>query len=131
MQEINHTNLQTPIEWGGQAVITTSQLADVYGVTSKNITNNFSRNKDRFEIGKHYFVLQGDELKAFIRVAPERCLPASTSVAYLWTRRGASRHSKILGTDRAWEQFDYLEENYFERESVPQLSVIQYPPDQR
>ena len=31
----------------------------------------------------------------------------------LWTRRGASRHSKMLGTDKAWEMFDALEENYF------------------
>lgn len=127
MQKITSTKLQEPIEWSGQAVITTSQLAEVYGVAPKNITNNFSRNKDRFQIGKHYFVLQGEELKAFIRVAPERCLPTSTSVAYLWTRRGASRHCKILGTDKAWEQFDYLEENYFDRKS--RIDRSQLSPD--
>ncbi len=32
---------------------------------------------------------------------------------YLWTERGANRHCKILDTDRAWEQFDNLEETYF------------------
>lgn len=32
---------------------------------------------------------------------------------YLWTRRGASRHCKILDTEKAWEQFDALEENYY------------------
>lgn len=107
---------QPPIEWGGQIVITTAQLAQAYGTTAKNVTKNFNRNKERFEVGKHYFALQGDELKEFMRVVPERCLPPSTSIAYLWTRRGASRHCKILGTDKAWEQFDYLEDNYFDRE---------------
>lgn len=32
---------------------------------------------------------------------------------YLWTERGANRHCKILDTDKAWQQFDVLEETYF------------------
>lgn len=102
------------IEWRGQRVITTAQLAEVYGTTAKNVSNNFTRNKDRFVEEKHYFVLQGEELKEFMRVSSERGMAPNTSIAYLWTRRGASRHCKILGTDRAWEQFDYLEDNYFD-----------------
>lgn len=115
MDKTLEKTMQTPIEWNGQIVITTAQLAEIYETTPKNITKNFQRNKDRFEVGKHYFVLQGEELREFMTVAPERCLPPSTSIAYLWTRRGASRHCKILGTDKAWEQFDYLEDNYFDR----------------
>lgn len=115
MQEINDISKQPLVEWGGQVVITTAQLAKAYGTTAKNVSNNFSRNKDRFEVGKHYFVLQGEELKEFMRVSSESGLPSSTSIAYLWTRRGASRHCKILGTDKAWEQFDYLEDYYFDR----------------
>lgn len=104
-----------------QAVITTAQLADVYGTTAKNITNNFQRNKDRFTEGKHYFVLQGEELKEFKSKTSESGVPLSSSnLMYLWTRRGASRHCKILGTDKAWEQFDYLEENYFDRQEQKQ-----------
>ena len=38
---------------------------------------------------------------------------------YLWTHRGASRHCKILDTEKAWEQFDNLEESYFN----PQTSI--------
>lgn len=122
MDDIHDISKQPLIEWESQTVITTAQLAKVYGTTTKNVTKNFNRNKERFEIGKHYFVLQGEELKEFMRVAPERYLPPSTSIAYLWTRRGASRHCKILGTDKAWEQFDYLEDNYFDREKHAQQS---------
>ena len=32
---------------------------------------------------------------------------------YLWTERGANHHCKILDTDKAWEQFENLEETYF------------------
>lgn len=40
-------------------------------------------------------------------------LGKNASALYLWTRRGAARHSKMLGTDQAWDMFDSLEENYF------------------
>lgn len=122
MEKIQDISKQPLIEWGGQVVITTAQLAYVYGTTTKNVSNNFNRNEDRFEVGKHYFVLQGAELKDFMRVSSESGQPLSpsTSIVYLWTRRGASRHCKILGTDKAWEQFDYLEENYFDRQEGKQ-----------
>lgn len=120
MNKVQDISKQPIVEWGGQAVITTAQLAKVYGTTTKNVSNNFNRNEKRFEEGKHYFLLQGEELKEFMRVSSESGLPVSTSIAYLWTRRGASRHCKILGTDKAWEQFDYLEENYFDRQEQKQ-----------
>lgn len=127
MHNVKELEVERPLEWNGQVVITTSQLAEVYGTTTKNISNNFTRNKDRFQEGKHYFSLQGSDLKEFMRVSSESGLPQSTSIAYLWTRRGASRHCKILGTDKAWEQFDYLEDNYFDRKqkTVPTLTLQQ------
>lgn len=108
--------MQTPIEWGGQIVITTAQLAEMYGTTADNINNNFSQNSNRFEAGKHYILLTGEELRQFKNLPVINGVVAkNTSRLYLWTRRGASRHCKILGTDKAWEQFDYLEDNYFDR----------------
>lgn len=109
-------NLLKPIEWGGQVVITTAQLAEAYGTTSDNINNNFSQNSNRFEAGKHYILLIGEELRQFKNLPViNGVVSKNTSKLYLWTRRGASRHCKILGTDKAWEQFDYLEDNYFEK----------------
>ncbi|SJQ76841.1 Phage anti-repressor protein [Clostridioides difficile] len=57
-------NLQV-IERNNERVLTTQQLADVYETDSRNISNNFNNNKDRFIEGKHYFLLQGDDLKNF------------------------------------------------------------------
>ncbi len=36
---------------------------------------------------------------------------------YLWTKRGAARHAKMLSTDRAWEVFEQLEDTYFNRDA--------------
>lgn len=102
-----------PIEFKNERVITTELLAEVYGTDARNISNNFNRNKTKFIEGKHYYLLQGTELKSF---KANHLLDESlkfVSKLYLWTERGANRHCKILDTDKAWEQFDNLEETYF------------------
>lgn len=119
MQEIitatnNDVVTLEPIIYKGEVVITTNQLAESYETDVKNISNNFNRNKSKFEEKVHYYLLQGEELKKFkaIHLLDESLKFASQ--LYLWTHRGASRHCKILDTDKAWEQFDILEESYFE-----------------
>lgn len=103
-----------PVEYRTERVLTTEQLAQAYECETNNIKKNFTVNKDRFEEGKHYYLLKGDALRAFKDEVTNRNLVGkNASHLYLWTRRGASRHSKMLGTDRAWEMFDALEENYF------------------
>ncbi|ENR2288924.1 ORF6N domain-containing protein, partial [Escherichia coli] len=42
-------------------VITTELLAHLYGADVKNIQNNFARNVGRFQIGKHFFKIEGEE----------------------------------------------------------------------
>ena len=107
-------NEPQPIEQNGQRVLTTEQLAELYGTTANVIKNNFANNKGKFISGKHYFLLEGQALKDFKdQVKDFDLVPYRTAHLYLWTRRGAARHSKMLGTDQAWDMFDSLEENYF------------------
>ncbi len=114
MQKIADSNIQTPIEWNEQVVITTIQLAMVYGTEPNNIKNNFNNHKDNFVKGKHYYLLKGEELKEFKNLVNDIDLVDKRAAQlYLWTERGANRHCKILDTDKAWEQFDNLEETYF------------------
>ncbi|MDR3599399.1 MAG: ORF6N domain-containing protein [Desulfosporosinus sp.] len=102
-----------PIEYQGQRILTTKQLAEVYETEDVRIQQNFARNKDHFTEGKHYFMLKGEDLREFkanyLEDSNLKFVPELT----LWTARGANRHCKILDTDKAWEQFDNLEENYF------------------
>ena len=115
------------VEWRGERVITTAQLAEVYETDINNVQNNFSRNKIRFEEGKHYYILKGAKLKEFKnQVTDSDLVSKNTSHIYLWTKRGASRHCKILDTEKAWEQFDCLEENYFKPHPIHNVTY-QYP----
>ncbi|REF27624.1 ORF6N domain-containing protein [Xenorhabdus cabanillasii] len=98
----------------GQKVITTESLAVGYGAEVKNIQNNFIRNDGRFVEGKHYFIVQGDELKELKNLPSLRGLVDKRTLKLtLWTERGASRHAKMLETDQAWDYFELLEETYF------------------
>ena len=124
-----------PVEWSNQLVLTTAQLAHFYECSVENIRDNFRKNRDRFIEGKHYFKLEGDDLKSF-RDYTENFRPVETDYTeinydyaenfrpvvpnrtpsfYLWTRRGAFRHCKMIGTEKAWEVFEELEDFYFSR----------------
>lgn len=103
-----------PVEVNGKRVLTTEQLAEVYGTDLNNIKNNFNNHKDKFIKGKHYYFLQGEKLKEFKNQVNDIDLVGKRAASlYLWTERGANRHCKILDTDKAWEQLDNLEETYF------------------
>ncbi|SQB33966.1 ORF6N domain-containing protein [Clostridium cochlearium] len=103
-----------PVEFKKQRVITTELLAQVYETDVNNIQANFKRNEKHFKEGKHYFKLEGEVLKEFKnRPTISQLVSKHASQLYLWTERGANRHCKILDTDKAWDQFDNLEETYF------------------
>ena len=101
------------IEHNNERVLTTGQLAQAYECDGRQIKQNFNNNADRFVEGQHYFKLEGEALRKLRVENIDLQISPMTRSLYLWTRRGASRHSKMLGTDKAWEMFDALEENYF------------------
>ncbi|WP_160693400.1 ORF6N domain-containing protein [Clostridium sp. C2-6-12] len=90
-----------PMEYENQRIMTTKVLAEEFGTEDKIISNNFNRNINRFVKDKHYYKLEGSELKAFKGYHQNDESLKYVSVLYLWTERGAARHAKILDTDEA------------------------------
>ncbi len=105
----------SPITHNQVPVITTELLAQLYGTEILNIQVNFTRNKERFVEGKHFFKASGEELKNLRLTLSKSQNPISpkTRSLILWTERGAARHAKMLETDQAWEVFEKLEDSYF------------------
>ncbi|HAK1939168.1 TPA: ORF6N domain-containing protein [Salmonella enterica] len=119
-------------------VITTELLAELYGTERQRLTNNFNRNKERFIEGKHFFLIEGDELRELknknsLRVSVKIARNVRTLI--LWTQRGAARHAKMLETDQAWEVFEKLEDCYFsQKQPVParqSYPTIPFPKERR
>ena len=110
-----------PIEFKNQRIMTTSVIAESYETTSDHIKKNFNNNKDKYKEGKHYFLLQGEELREFKSKVQNLDLAQNINKLYLWTEKGALLHAKSLNTDKAWEVYDILVETYFRiKESKPQ-----------
>lgn len=113
-----------PIENEGQRVLTTQQLAECYEATNDIIRRNFQRNINRYELGKHYFLLEGEDLKEFLHTSncPVQNLNKVRTL-YLWTEKGALLHAKSLNTDKAWQVYDILVESYFRvKEGISKLN---------
>ena len=107
------------VEWRNERVMTTAQLAEFYECKPQHIQQNYNNNVVRFVEGNHFFRLEGDALRAFKHsIENFEVVPPQLNLLYLWTKRGAARHAKMLNTDRAWEVFEALEDNYFNRPAV-------------
>ena len=115
----------TRIEYHGQRVLTTAQLAEFYETTINNLQSNFRHNTDRFVEGKHFFKLEGDELEVLRLKNFQLQISPKTRVYYLWTKYGCLRHCKSIGTDKAWDVFETLEETYFNVEKIIREKPLQ------
>lgn len=109
-------NLQV-IEYRGKRVLTSQQLAEVYGTDSKTISYNFNYNRSRYIEGKHFICLTGDELKRY-KTNLEIHESSRINKLYLWTEKGAFMHAKSLNTDTAWEVYDRLVDSYFQKKNI-------------
>lgn len=117
LAQINDTQVSI-INFKSIPVVTTAMLADFYGTDVNNIQQNHSRNNERFIDGKHFFKLEGAELKAFKQLTDSKTVSRNTRNLILWTERGAARHAKMLDTDQAWDVFEQLEDCYFYRQEI-------------
>lgn len=115
-------NNLTVTEYKNIRVLTTSQIAEAYETNTDVITKNFNRNKGRYIEGKHYMCLEGDDLKAF-KTNGQIDLSSRINKLYLWTEKGAFLHAKSLNTDKAWEVYDRLVDEYFEKPKLPSWTM--------
>ena len=112
-------------EYKNIRVITTQQIAEAYGSDTRVISNNFNRNKDRYVEGKHYICLEDDEKREFVDHHQIDDGSKKASKLYLWTEKGAFLHAKSLNTDTAWEVYDRLVDNYFEKPKAVPMTTDQ------
>lgn len=127
----------TRIEYHGQPVLTTTQLAEALSnpdngqfVTVESLGVNYRNHRDRFIEGKHFFKVEGAELDILRQKNFLLQISLKARVVYLWTKRGVARHCKSVGTDVAWDVFERLEDTYFNVEKilkdVPLKSISEY-----
>ena len=132
MSSLKPVSVETlsPIIYRDQPVITSALLAQMYETEEVNIRKNFFSNQERFVPGKHCFSIEGEELRELKRYVTQSNaveIPKQARHLTLWTARGAARHAKMLNTDKAWDVFELLEENYFAPRIVHPAAPVALP----
>lgn len=113
-------------------VVTTKQLSMLYGCSSQNITVNFRAHEKNFIDGVDYFLLIGEDLRAFKKQIRQEThegnqagrnlssylhganiVPSSASMMFLWTESGARKHAEFLTGNRAKIIFSAIALGYF------------------
>lgn len=105
-------------------VLTTKQLAEFYGVDQINIKMNFSRNKEKYIEGKHYVLLQGDDLRQLKQLLSDTSSPLGDQLS----------PSDSVSCNHKVENFDVepsLLINLMTREELTVCSDIKIPPNTR
>lgn len=111
------------IEFNNKRVLTTQQIANGYGSDAASVTKNFNNNKSHFREGKHFFLLEGEKLKLFKNSIQKLDVVGNrVNKLYLWTEKGALLLAKSIGTDKAWETYEILVDNYFQANDL-QMSL--------
>ena len=106
------------IEYKNVRVLTTQQLAEVYEADVKVVSNNYNRNRNRYEEGKHFICLEGEEKRMFLNHHQIDDGSKNAIKVYLWTEKGAFLHAKSLSTDKAWEAYSNLVDGYYKQKDA-------------
>jgi len=116
------------VEYDGERVLTSKQLADLYGTTEKIISQNFiTYSEKEFIRGIHYYVLgvlpeekekisdaEAEEKRRILAEYREKLgLPKQVNKIYLWTEKGAYQHAQHIKNDVARNINAKLVEKYF------------------
>lgn len=132
-----------PVVYSNQRILTTHQIAEKYGTDTQTIHRNFSRNKDHYIEGKHFFCLEGEILKQFKAdylsnwevvdgtnpQIEDKFVDLRSPKLYLWTKKGAFLHAKSVNTDEAWDAYDQLVDSYFDAlEEIKRLQTQSFTP---
>ena len=108
-----------PLEWRGQRVLTTTQLAAAY-YCAINTLYGF---KEKFVEGEHYFKLFGDTLKEFKAHNDQGNFKSQPGTVRIWTKSGAKLQAELRESGAVLDIYKWLAENYFEQAAITEITT--------
>lgn len=119
---IENTEMQIR-ECNGQRVVTFKDIDTVHQRPSGTARKTFNRNRSRFEVGKHYFMLQLGTENANVRLTDIRNIIVPSRGITVLTERGYLMLVKAFTDDLSWKVQDELISGYFKAKAQPQTAV--------
>lgn len=112
-------------EYNGQRVVTFKDIDTVHQRPSGTARKTFNRNKSRFEVGKHYFMLQLETENSNVRLTDIRNIVVPSRGITVLTERGYLMLVKAFTDDLSWKVQDELISGYFKaKEFATAVSTV-------
>lgn len=105
-------------EYNGQRVVTFKDIDAVHQRPSGTARKTFNRNKSRFEVGKHYFMLQLEAENSNVRLTDIRNIIVPSRGITVLTERGYLMLVKAFTDDLSWKVQDELISGYFKAKEL-------------
>jgi hypothetical protein len=101
------------IEWNGQRVITTQEMAIHHNLETRILNQKFRRNQKYFTENIDYFIITKNDISESQIEIQDLFVVNNMYEIYLFTESGYLRFVKTINDDRAWEIYNQLIESYF------------------
>lgn len=108
------------LEYNGQPVVTVKQVAEIHGITTRNVHQSFSRHQQHFEEGKDYYYLP----KANIQSVH---FGTSNRGVFVFTESGYLLLTKTFTDLLSWEVQGQLVDGYFRLKEIMRQSPTVQP----
>lgn len=115
-------------EYNGQRVVTFKDIDAVHQRPAGTARKAFNRNKDRFEVGKHYFILQYKGGNPNVHQTDIRNIIVPNRGITILTERGYLMLAKVFDDDLSWKVQDQLVDTYFKAREPFRPEVLQAEP---
>lgn len=103
------------MEYKGVKVLTTKQLANIFRTNPTYLYNAFTRHRNKFELGKDYFILSKPEIAEWSKTVNLLNLKHVTTL-YLWPAHGALKIGQSFKGLIAWEGYCQCICYYYDKE---------------
>ena len=115
-------------EYNGQRVVTFKDIDTVHQRPTGTARKAFNRNKNRFEAGKHYFILQYKGENSNVHQTDIRNIIVPNRGITILTERGYLMLAKVFDDDLSWKVQDQLVDTYFKARESINPEVLQAEP---
>lgn len=99
-------------EYNGERVITAWDIARLHGRDVNEITKNFNRNREMFELNDDYFTLNKEEFSERFKVVQD-FIPNNVKEIILFTESGYLLLTKTFTDEKSWKIQRQLVKSYF------------------
>lgn len=91
------------MEFNGEAVVETRELARMYAKPVSEITKVYLQNKERFKEGQHFYLVDYRVEKS-ASDHPDPIGP-NHKISFLWTDRGLYEQATLMDAQHAWHSY--------------------------